>query len=162
MQEENNNFERLGKLLDECEVAMLTTFDADGEPHSRPMGHVQHEFNGYLWFFTAADSGMVAEINARDLVHVTYSHPSKQIYASITGYAEIVQDRQKLEELWTPIATAWFPEGINDPNLRLIKVGVTKAEYWDIQINKFSQIFGIAKAIAKGETYETGVHGRIQ
>ncbi|MFI7546199.1 pyridoxamine 5'-phosphate oxidase family protein [Actinoplanes sp. NPDC049599] len=39
-------------------------------------------------------------------------------------------DRAKVEELWNPMLKAWFPEGLETPDLRLIKVHAETAECW--------------------------------
>lgn len=163
MIEEKNNFERMSDLMEECQVAMLTSFDDKGDLHSRPMGHLQYDFDGkHLWFFTSVDSGIVAEIEHDSLVSVTYSEPKKQIYVAASGDAEILDDREKIRQLWTPLATAWFPKGVDDPSLRLVQISVSKAEYWESHFGGLKQIIAIAKAITTGEQVETsGVHGRI-
>lgn len=35
------------------------------------------------------------------------------------------------KELWKPMLRIWFAIGENDPNLALLKVDATQAEYWD-------------------------------
>ncbi|MBX2996538.1 MAG: pyridoxamine 5'-phosphate oxidase family protein [Bdellovibrionaceae bacterium] len=163
MIEEKNNFKRMTDLMEECQVAMLTTFGKGGDMHSRPMGHLQYEFDGrHLWFFTSADSAIVSEIESDSSVNVTYSEPKKQIYVAASGTGEIIDDREKIRELWTPLATAWFPKGVDDPSLRLIKIEVANAEYWEVQFGGLKQIIAIAKAITTGEQPDaSGVHGRI-
>ncbi|WP_231510307.1 pyridoxamine 5'-phosphate oxidase family protein [Fischerella sp. PCC 9605] len=71
------------------------------------------------------------EINRNHHVNVSYAAPDKQRYVSLCGTAELVRDRQKLEELWQPQLKAWFPKGIDEPDIALLKVSVEKAEYWD-------------------------------
>lgn len=51
---------------------------------------------------------------------------------SVTGTANIVDDKQKAEELWDPFLKQYFPEGLDEPQLRLLKITVLKAEYWDV------------------------------
>jgi pyridoxamine 5'-phosphate oxidase like protein len=66
-----------------------------------------------------------------------------------------VRDRQKIEELWNPIYKAWFPKGLEDPDLALLKVEVQEAEYWDTPSGKMVQLIGFVKAIATGESYKS-------
>ncbi len=37
-----------------------------------------------------------------------------------------------MEELWRPAYRAWFPQGLDDPPLALLKMDVEQAEYWDM------------------------------
>src|SRR5208337_4347672 len=51
-------------------------------------------------------------------------------YVSFTGHASVVQDREKMQDLWCPAYRAWFPRGLDDPELALLRVDVERAEYW--------------------------------
>ena len=67
--------------------------------------------------------------------------------------ARITKDRAKAEELWNTFLLAWFPKGLDDPNLALLEVDVEKAEYWDSPSSKVVQLIGFAKALATGKRY---------
>lgn len=121
----------LGELIKDVRIAMLTTTTPDGRLVSRPLATQDVEFDGDLWFATGADSGKVAEIKADSHVNVAYANPSKNSFVSVSGTASIVHDRAKIDELWSPAMKVYFPEGKDDPNLRLIRVRAETAEYWD-------------------------------
>ncbi|MET0581925.1 MAG: pyridoxamine 5'-phosphate oxidase family protein [Pseudoxanthomonas sp.] len=131
MTERSDNIRHLANLIKDVEIAMLTTTQADGKLVSRPLGTQQVEFDGDLWFATGADSEKVAEIKANPRVNVAYASASQNTYVSVSGKASIVADRAKIEELWSPAMKIFFPEGKDDPNLRLIRVRAESAEYWD-------------------------------
>lgn len=157
-QSHSENTEKLGKLIKDVRVAMLTTADTDGTLRSRPMATQNSEFNGELWFFTGLDSAKVHEIGKDHHVNVSYAAPSDNVYVSVSGMARIVQDKAKMKELWSPIHKAWFPKGLEDPNLGLLQVDVDKAEYWDAPSSTVVQLFGFTKAILTGKPYgEEGV-----
>ena len=80
---------------------------------------------------TAADSPKVAEIALNPRVNVAYASTSKNTYVSVSGRARIVDDREKIEALWSPAMKLFFPGGKDDPNLRLIQVRAETAEYWE-------------------------------
>jgi general stress protein 26 len=147
------NIEKLNELIADVQVAMLTTVEADGTLHSRPMATQKTKFDGTLWFFTAVDSAKVYEIERERHVNVSYSRPDKQHYVAISGTARLVLDRKKVEELWTPFHLAWFPQGVDDPTLALLRVDVESAEYWDSPSSKAIQLFGLAKALLTGKRY---------
>jgi general stress protein 26 len=44
-----------------------------------------------------------------------------------------------MKELWNPIMKAWFPEGLHDPKILLVKAEPEEVEYWD---NSSSKIGG--------------------
>jgi general stress protein 26 len=122
---------QLAELIRDVDVAMFTTVAADGRLVSRPLGTQEVEFDGDLWFATAADSPKVAEIAANPRVNVAYASKSKNTYVSVAGRARVVDDRAKIEQLWSPAMKLFFPGGKDDPNLRLIHVSAESAEYWD-------------------------------
>ena len=146
--------EKLGSLIKDIKFAMLTTVHEDGSLHSRPMATQQQEFDGDLWFFTKADSSKVEDARRERHVNVSYAEPENQKYLSVSGTAEIVRDRAKMEELWNPIYKAWFPKGLEDPEIALLKVNVEGAEYWDTPSAKMVQLIGYVKAMVTGEPYK--------
>lgn len=93
---------------------------------------------------------------------MSFANPDDQRYVSISGWAELVRDHQKMEELWNPLYKAWFPDGLDDPNLALLKVHVRKAEYWDSPNSKVVQLVGFAKALVTGQPYQGGENEKIR
>lgn len=122
---------KVAELIKDIDIAMLTTVEADGTLRSRPMGTQQVEFDGDIWFFTSDETAKVDEIARQNRVNVSYAKPDKQRYVSVSGTAELVNDRAKMEALWSPIYKAYFPKGLDDPSLRLLKIHAEKAEYWE-------------------------------
>lgn len=153
---------KLGELIKEIKIAMLTTVDVNGQLRSRPMGTQKLEFDGQLWFFTKEHSPKVSEIMRDEHVNISYADPGSSTYVSVTGVAELVNDRVKMAALWTPILKAWFPDGLDDPELALLRVDVQKAEYWDAPSSKIVQLVGFAKAAITGKQYDAGDHGKIE
>jgi general stress protein 26 len=144
---------KLNTLIRDIRFAMMTTAHADGTLHSRPMACLQIEFDGVLWFFTAKSSGKVKAIGHEQHVNLAYSDPAHNRYVSVAGRAELVEDRHKAEELWNPLFRAWFPKGLQDPDVGLLRVTVDSAEYWDSSSSKLVQLAGFAKAMATGQPY---------
>ena len=140
---------------------MLTTF-SNNKLRSRPMSTQQVEFDGDLWFFTGDNTNKVEEIEKDNRVNVSYAKPESNTFISVSGTATLVKDRAKIEELWNPIYKAWFPEGLDDPTLALLKVTVEEAEYWDSPSSTFVQVAGFIKALATGQQADGGDHGKIK
>ena len=153
---------KLNELVRDVRIAMLTTVEADGTLRSRPMATQEIESDGDLWFFTEASAPKVQEIQRDQNVNVAYSLPDKQRYVSVSGKGQLVRDRSKAAELWNPAYKAWFPEGLDDPDLALLKVTVEKAEYWDAPSGKVVHLVGFVKALATGEKFEPGDHDKMQ
>ncbi len=161
-QSQDNDVQKLAKLIHGIDFCMMTTVGESGSLHSRPMSTQKDEFDGTLWFFTEVDSGKVIEIANDGHVNLSYADPSKHRYVSVSGRARLVRDREKAKELWNPMHKAWFPEGLDDPKLALLAVDVTQAEYWDAPGGKLVQLIGFTKAMLTGEKYEPGDHAKIR
>ena len=155
-----DSIEKIRQLTEGIDFCMLTTIDA-GQLRSRPMSTQQTEFDGDIWFFTSDDTHKLDEIAKDDRVCAAYAKPSDDTYVSISGRAEIVRDRAKMEEIWSPILKAWFPQGLDDPHLCLLKVTAEQAEYWDSPSGKLVQLFGFVKALATGQEADWGENKKV-
>lgn len=161
--------EKLASMIKDINFTMLTTIGENGHLHTRPMATMDfgsvEQFDGNLWFFTRKDSLKVHDIVEDKEVSLAYSHPTTQRYVAVNGFASVVMDKTKMAELWTPTLKAWFPEGLEDPEIALIKVTVEGAEIWDSAPSTVVKLVGMAKAILTGQPYEkAGDHrqmGRI-
>lgn len=160
-QDRAEGIRKLAEMMKDIKVAMLTTVEPDGTLRSRPMMVQDVEFDGDLWFFTAAGSAKVQETRRSDEVNVSFASFDKQRYVSVSGRASLVRDRSKIEELWNPLFKAWFPDGLDDPDLALLKVNVDQAEYWDSPSGKMVALAGFVKALATGERIEGGDNQKL-
>jgi general stress protein 26 len=153
---------KLGDLIKSIEIAMMTTIEADGSLRSRPMATQQVEFDGELWFFASTSSPLAEELRQDERVNLSYAKPDDQRYVSVSGTAAIIDDREKMRELWSPIYKAWFPDGLEDPDLALLKVTVEQAEYWDSPSGVMVAMAGLVKALVTGEPYEGGENRKLE
>ena len=151
---------KLNDLIEGIDFGMLTTIDG-GVLRSRPMSTQDAEFDGALWFFTSSKTHKVEEIEKDNRVNVSYAAPESNTYVSVSGTAEIVKDQDKIDEYWSEVHKAWFPEGKNSPDLVLLKVNVEQAEYWDSPSSTIIQIAGFLKALATGESADGGENEKI-
>lgn len=158
----SDELRKVAELVEEIRVAMLATEEADGSLRSRPMSTAQMDSNGDLWFFTSQSSAKVDECEHHRNVNLSYEHIEKMHFLSISGTAQPVHDREKLKQLWTPWVQPWFPQGVDDPDLCLLKVSITHAEYWDAPGSVAKRLFGLAKAIVTGNTEGLGEHRKVQ
>lgn len=150
----DEGIKKVAELLEDMRMAMLVTIDASGRPHSRPMATQQAPFDGTLWFMTAADSPKLVEIAANPRVNVVYYSSGSESYLSITGEADMLNDRARIREFWNPFLRAWF-ESAEDPTIRLIRVRVDEAEYWDTPGGKVASLISMVKAAITGSGNDT-------
>jgi general stress protein 26 len=158
--------DKLGKLREivkAVDICMLATVDGRGDLHSRPMSNNRDvEFDGDLWFFTYGSSHKVDEVNRVSEVNASFADVENQLYASLTGRAEVVRDRAKIEELWKPELRAWFPEGVETPDIALLKVTVERAEYWDGSQSWVAHAAGLVSSLLTGEPAQLGENEKIE
>ena len=151
---------KLWELIKSTKFAMLTTEDGE-HLRSRPMAASQSSFDGTLWFFTKASSHKVDEVQADQRVGVSYSDPSAQNYVSMSGRATLVQDRAAIDEHWSELLATWFPKGKDDPDVALLRVDITQAEYWDAPNSTMVHAYGYLKAKLTGTPPASGENEKI-
>ncbi|MBM3618435.1 MAG: general stress protein [Alphaproteobacteria bacterium] len=152
---------KVWELIKDIRIAQLVTHVNSETLAARPMYAMNKDFDGNLWFFTDASSPKVDEVKAHSHVLLSYSDPSKNNYVSIQGHATISDDREKIAELWSEGARAWFPKGEKDENLRLLRVVVNRAEYWDSPSSTLVMAYGYAYARLTGETPKVGENKKV-
>ena len=157
----SNEFQHLAHLIRGIKTAMLTTAGADGSLRSRPMATLEGEFDGTLWFFTRADAPKVGEVRQEEQVNVSYADADDQRFVSVSGRAALVLDREKIQELWNPVYKAWFPKGLDDPQIALLRVDAEQAEYWEAQSSAMGQLISLVKELVIRPNYLPGENQKV-
>ena len=157
----NKDIRKVAELIQGIQVAMMTTVDRNGYLRSRPMMTQKHEFDGTLWFFTRSDAAKAGELSKDQRVNLSYADDDEKHYVSISGKANITREAGKIKEFWNPMYKAWFPDGIEDPTLALLKVEVDRAEYWDTHRSAMVYLIGFAKGMVTGKPYHPGENKKI-
>ena len=153
---------KIADLIKSIDFGMLTTLDAEGRLHSRPMSSNKDvEFDGDVWFFTYGSTPKVHEIENKPYVNVAFSDPKTQTYVSLSGRAELVRDPAKLKEHWQPSLKAWFPKGLEEPDLALIKVNAGQAEYWDSPASPIAHAISLMKGTLTGKPAQSGENEKV-
>jgi general stress protein 26 len=158
--ERRESIAKLREMLEDIDFCMMTTIDS-GHLRARPMSTQAAEFDADVWFFTNDSSHKIEEIEKDNRVCLGYAKPDDSTYVSVSGRAEISKDRAKMDELWNPVLKAWFPEGLDDPHICLMKVTVEHAEYWESPSGKLVQLLGFVKALTTGQEADYGENKKI-
>jgi general stress protein 26 len=159
-----NKTELLWDLIKDIKFAMFTTRHNNGHLHSRPMTTQNSKLDeqGSLWFFMSRSGDTVHDFQEDATVNVAYADPGKDSYVSVSGTAAVVDDMTKKEALWSKMTEAWFPGGVTDPDLALVRVDVTHANYWNVKDSKVTQLFKMAKAAVTGTPPKMGDSGEVR
>ncbi len=148
---------KVADLIRDVRVAMFVTRTPEGAPRSRPMLTQEAEFDGHVWFLTREESTKVRDIRANPVVNLGYAAEGRSTYVSLTGRAEILNDRPRIRAVWTAALRTWF-DGPEDPGIRLIRVGVEFVDYWDTAGARSASLITIPKAVlarGRAEAFRT-------
>jgi general stress protein 26 len=157
--------DKIFDMLRGFDTVMLVTTAPDGRIEGRPMQIVDiDDRTGNIWFFTGLGSRKVHEIG--DNAHVAIvCQQERSAYLSLSGTGMIVFEPSRVHQLWREPFRTWFPDGPDDPDLRLLVVEPRLAEYWDNRgTNKLEFMFEAAKAYVSGtrpDVDEGDQHGRV-
>jgi general stress protein 26 len=150
--------DHIAKLIKPIPIAMLTTLDAHRTLSSRPMGLLEMDWDGALWFFTDIRSTKVKHL---EVANLSFTDLDRSTYVSLSGHGEVVKDRERIERLWTAFAKPWFPDGPDSPSLALLKFVPAAADYWDAPDSRMVRAFGTLASIVAGRPIGMGEHGSI-
>jgi general stress protein 26 len=118
------------------DIAMLSTKTADGEIASRPMSNNGDvDYDGDSYFFTLAASRMVGDIEKDARVSLSFSiEPGllsgDGLFVAVEGTAAVIRDKASFKRHWVPDLDIWFEQGVNTPDLVMLKVHATRIKYW--------------------------------
>ncbi len=146
--EQDDRTDHFYDILEDFRAAMLVTRTDAGLMRSRPMHVAQVDREGgegAIWFLTSGTSGKVHDLEIDEQVNI--SMQGQLQYLSLSGAAEVVEDRDKIDELWTDQWKVWFPEGKDDPDLSLLKIVPEHGEFWDFEGSEmFELLFEAGRA----------------
>ncbi len=145
--------QKIADLLKGSHIAMMHTIAADGSINSRPMAVQDKTFDGKLWFLTRVSSEKVDEIQQDQHITLTVTNTSDAKFITLKGRATVSQDRARIDELWNSMYKAWFPKGETDPEIAVLRVDVSEAEYWEASSSSLVRgVKYLAAAVTGGKT----------
>lgn len=154
--------DKFKELVKHNPTCLFTTNLTDLPLQTRPMSVQKVCDQGNFWFLSPGDSHKNDAIAGDPRVQLFFSNTSDYEFLSVYGHATILRDREKIEELWTPIAKAWFEDGKDDPNVTVIKVTPDDAYYWDTKDGKMVSLIKIVASAIIGKTLSEGIEGKLK
>lgn len=160
---EDKGISKLKELAESINICMFCTELTHLPITSRPMSVQEVDDKGNLWFISSSESNKNFEILEDNRVQLFFSKTSDSHYLSVFGNATIYKDREKIDEVWSPIAKAWFEQGKDDPKVSVIKVAPSDAYYWDTKDGKLIALLKWATAAITGKGGDDGgIEGNIK
>jgi len=154
---------QLYELIDDIEIALMTTRRADGSLVSRPMATQARAEGTDLWFVTNEETGKIDELESDPNVNLAYYKSGTYEFVSVSGIARLSRDPAKIRELYSPDWRAWFGDeggarngGPDDPRLVLVLVQAQSATYLKAKHGKAVTLFHVVKGAVTGERPDLG------
>ena len=154
----------LWDLIKDIKFAMFTTHSPEGTLQSRPMTtqNAKLDEQNSLWFFMSRSNEPATDLVAAPQVCVIYADPGKDSWVSVSGQASVIEDAAKKKQLWNVMTQAWFPKGVDDPDLALVQVRISSASYWNVKENQIVQLLKMAAAVITGKPPQLGEHAEVK
>jgi general stress protein 26 len=134
-----DELEKFYELVEDIEIAMMTTRRPDGHLRSRAMASQKRAADADLWFVTNEGSDKLSDLSHDPHLNLAYYRDSSKEWISVSGIAAPSRDRNKIRELYAPDWKMWFPdEGdsrhgtADDPRMVLIGVQMHAAEFLEV------------------------------
>lgn len=127
----------ISEEMRDIDFCLLSTRTDGGAIAARPMSNNREvDYDGDSYFFTWADSRSVEDIG-RD-PHVGLGFQGKGgllgrpgIFIAVEARAEVIREKAEFAEHWTKDLDRWFEQGVDTPNLAMIRCSAQRIHYWD-------------------------------
>ncbi|MBV9955574.1 MAG: pyridoxamine 5'-phosphate oxidase family protein [Pseudolabrys sp.] len=154
----DNELDRVWELMETISFCMLATWTGQ-ELRSRPMdGRIRRKENA-VYMLTDVRHYKDDEIARYPKVMLAFADKDAMKFVSLSGKAQISNDRAKIKELWEPTAKAWW-DSADNPNIRVITVIPESAEYWDSP-GKLVSMVKMVTAAATGTKPDLGDNKKV-
>lgn len=158
--EQRNKGEVRSELFDRLADIRVGMLGIDGSGRMRPMTHFVDEDAGIIRFITSRSAELAAEVGQGATGH--YCVVTDGFYALINGTVSPSEDAGALDDLWNPVAAAWFT-GRDDPDILLLSMPMREAELWSSTDSTLHFGFEIARAnLDPDHEPHVGTHDKIQ
>jgi general stress protein 26 len=147
-------------LIDDIPIAMVVTHEGQGQNmRARPMAVRSARDEAAIYFLTDVDAPKANEIRRNQSICLALADNKKQKYVSVSGHAELIDDRERIKKLWSVYDKAFWSDK-DDPRIRVLRVTPESAEFWEGAGTVVTAVKLIA-AIASGERMQLGENEKV-
>ncbi len=150
---------KVWELAEDIGICMFTTWSGT-EQHSRPLAATVRRDEHAIYFLVDESGHKNVEIDKFPEVSCAFVDKKSNDYVVIAGEAHLSNDREKIKDIWTDMAKAWW-DSENDPSIRLLTVSPSRGEIWDGP-NGFAAMAKMAFAAATGHEPDMGEMGKTR
>ena len=156
---------KVRELLPSFRAAMFVTGVTSGHAlHSRPLA-LQGDrsvFGGTLWFFADDRSPKVYELAVDTTISLFFQNDSDCKYLQLDGTASLSKEIAKMRELYTPALKTWFPDGLDDEHLVLIRFDARNGAFWESPGGVLQLAAAYATSLVTGKPGKAGTAGTLE
>ncbi|KAL3427493.1 protein bli-3 [Phlyctema vagabunda] len=152
--------EDLSEFISASKFGMMTTRDDEtGALFSRCMALAAKENGGIdLIFHTNTESGKTDDLKSDSHINIAFLNSTGE-WASISGHASILTDRETVKKYYSPALKAWIGDlgdgkhdgGPEDPRIGVIRVQAKTATYAVVRKNAVSRAAELAQGVITGK-----------
>lgn len=152
--------EGLSEFIEACKFGMMTTRDSStGHMTSRCMALAAKENGGIdLLFHTNTESGKTDELASDPNINIAFLNSSGE-WASVSGQASIITDRDYVKKYYSSALKAWLGDlgdgkhngGPEDPRIGVIRVKTNTATYAVVRKNAMARGVEMAQGVMTGK-----------
>ena len=138
--------QQLVTLLREFRTGMLTTQTNFGHLTTRPMTIQHPRQDKPLWLVAFEGCSSLENIRHNAQVNLSFNRESDKAWISISGRAEINQDRSLIQELWQSEWDIWIGPNTPKSDAALIEIEPIQVDFWEPEHGKLGRLLELAKA----------------
>lgn len=156
--EHDEHVERIWELAKRIGIAMFVTWDGTHQ-RARPLAATVEKDDGAIYFLIDVNGEKDEQVTEYPMVSVSFADHKHSKYVALAGKATVSNDRQRIKEIWSPFAKAWWdtPE---DPAIRVIRFVPHDAELWDSPGRIVTTISMLAAAVT-GRSPKIGENAKV-
>ena len=154
--------DKIRELAKSARTCLFGTMHGGFPLNVRPMAVGSVDAAGNFWFLSGRSTEKNTHIRKDPRVQLLFANAGDSEYMSLQGTASISDDRALKEKYWSTLAKAWFPGGVDDPELTVIKFEPTDGHYWDTEHGKAVALAKILVSSLTGKPLNEGVEGRVK
>lgn len=118
------------KALKSDRTVMLG-ISTERDPHLWPMtGLIEGDEGGPVWFFTSAETDLSNLVKGERRAFFALVSKGHEVFGTVHGSIVHDLDRETVDRLWNPFVAAWYKDGKDDPQMRLLRFDPDEAQLW--------------------------------
>lgn len=154
--------EKIRQIAKSARVCLFGTSEGHLPLEVRPMSVQDVDAAGNLWFLGARSSFQTRQLSRHPQAQLLFSNPGASEYLSLQGRAFVTDSRPLKEKYWNALAKGWFPGGIDDPELMVIRFQTESGHYWDTEYGKTVTLLSVLAGAITGQPLSSGVQGDLK